>query len=52
MLGLTPAQVRMLAQRLALEYGFQPSEIDRMTLDDVLWWLERDGKGGNRDGES
>ncbi len=30
----------MLARRLALECRFQPSEIERMTLDDMLWWLE------------
>lgn len=51
MLRLTPQQMRRLAQRLATEYAFQPSEIDRMTLEDMLWWLERDGKGERRDGE-
>ena len=49
MLSLKPEQVRRLARRLASEYAFQPSEIDRMTLDDMLWWLE--GKGGNGNGE-
>jgi hypothetical protein len=51
MLSLTPVQLRRLAQRLASEYAFQPSEIDRMTLEDMLWWLERDEKGGSSDGE-
>lgn len=50
MLNLTPEQVRRLAQRLAGEYAFQPSEIDRMTLEDMVWWLDGDGKGERRDG--
>lgn len=40
MLRLNPGQLRMLARRLARDYAFQPSEIDRMTLQDILWWLE------------
>ncbi|SFU79738.1 hypothetical protein SAMN05216552_101030 [Pseudoduganella namucuonensis] len=46
MLRLSPRQVRGLATRLAREYGFQPSEIDRMTLDDMLWWLDDQAKEG------
>ena len=49
MLQVTPAQLRSLARRLAREYAFQPSEIDGMTLEDILWWLEDDGKEGGRD---
>lgn len=30
---------RQLARRLAIELGFQASELERMTLGDLLWWL-------------
>lgn len=46
MLHLTPRQLRNLARRLAREYAFQPSGIDGMTLDDILWWLDDDLKEG------
>jgi hypothetical protein len=39
---VTPQQLRSLARRLAREYAFQPSEIDGMTLEDILWWLGSD----------
>lgn len=47
MLRLSPRQLRALATRLARDYGFQPSEIDRMTLDDMLWWLEGEAREGD-----
>lgn len=31
--------MRQLARRLAIELGFQASELERMTLGDLLWWL-------------
>lgn len=31
--------MRQLARRLAIEMGFQASELERMTLGDLLWWL-------------
>jgi len=34
--------MRDLARALAVRYGFQPSEIDRMTCADLLWWLGSD----------
>ena len=34
----TPSRMRQLARRLA-ELGFQASELERMTLGDLLWWL-------------
>lgn len=35
----TPSRMRQLARRLAIELGFQASELERMTLGDLLWWL-------------
>lgn len=37
---MPPEAVRRFAQRLAKELGFQPSEIDRLTLEEALWWLD------------
>ncbi|MDF5978529.1 hypothetical protein P4114_12165 [Pseudomonas aeruginosa] len=36
--------MRQLARRLAIELGFQASELERMTLGDLLWWRRR-GRG-------
>jgi hypothetical protein len=40
MMSMPPQRLRALARRLASELGFQPSEIDAMTLSDMQWWLE------------
>lgn len=48
MLQVTPPQLRSLARRLAREYAFQPSEIDGMTLEDMVWWLDGEGKEGGQ----
>ena len=39
--------MRQLARRLAIELGFQASELERMTLGDLLWWLA-EGEGERR----
>ena len=39
MMHLTQPELHSLATRLVREYPFQPSEVERMTLDDILWWL-------------
>jgi hypothetical protein len=31
--------LKTLARRLAIDLHFQPSEIDRMTLPEALWWI-------------
>lgn len=36
---MPPEAVRLIARRLAKELHFQPSEIDRLTLAEALWWL-------------
>lgn len=39
MMRTPPETVRLIARRLAMELHFQPAEIDRLTLDEALWWL-------------
>jgi hypothetical protein len=36
---MTTLELKTLARQLARELHFSPSEIDRMTLYDVVWWL-------------
>jgi hypothetical protein len=36
---VTTTELKLLARRLAAELHFQPSEIDRLTIADALWWL-------------
>lgn len=35
----TETELKRLAKRLAVELHFQPSEIDRLTVADAVWWL-------------
>ncbi|MGA4817626.1 hypothetical protein ACPA9J_35755 [Pseudomonas aeruginosa] len=40
--------MRQLARRLAIELGFQASELERMTLGDLLWVARRGARSERR----
>jgi hypothetical protein len=35
----TETEIRNLCRKLAIDLHFQPSEIDKLTLSEALWWI-------------